>query len=52
MRVRHVIIVYINRKACMASPMTSSHLTLSVTLKGQIKGQSDFKALYLVKKMS
>ena len=29
MRVRHVITVYVNRKSCMASPMASSHLTLS-----------------------
>ena len=28
MRVRHVITVHINRKPCMMSPMTSSHLTL------------------------
>ncbi len=29
MRVRHVITVYVNRKPCMASPTTSSHVTLS-----------------------
>ncbi len=45
-RVRHVIAVYANRKPCMASPMTSSHLTLS-DLKGQIQCHSDFEALYL-----
>ncbi len=28
-RVRHVITVYVNRKLCMASEITSSHLTLS-----------------------
>ncbi len=28
-RVRHVITVYVTRKPCMTSPMTSSHLTLS-----------------------
>ncbi len=44
-----MITVYINRKPYMASLTTSSHLA-SVTLKGQIKGHSDFEALYLAKK--
>ncbi len=44
---RHVITVYVHRKPCMASPMTSSRLTLS-----DLKGHSDFKALYLVNEQS
>ena len=49
--VRLVITVYVNRKAYMASPMTSSHLTLS-DLESQVQGHSDFEALYLVKEQS
>ncbi len=43
----HKLLLNINRKAYMASPMTSSHMTL----KGQIQGHSDFEALYLVKEL-
>ncbi len=39
-RVRHVITINVNRKPCIASPMTS-HLTL----RGQIQGHSDFEAV-------
>ncbi len=45
--VRHVITVYVNRKPCMASPVTSSHMMSD--LERSIQGHSDFKALYLVK---
>ncbi len=36
----------------MGSPMPSSHLTLSVTFKGQIQVHSVLKALYLVKELT
>ena len=42
----HKLLLNINRKAYMESPMTSSHMTLS-DLEGQIQGKSDFEALYL-----
>ena len=41
MTFKHVITVYANRKPCMVSPMTSSHLTLS-----------DLEASYIVKELS
>ncbi len=47
----HMLLLNINRKAYMESPMTSSHIWPWVTLKGQIQGQSDSEALYLVKEL-
>ncbi len=43
-----MLLLTINRKPYMASPMTPSLLTLR-DLKGQNQGQSDFKVLYLIK---
>ena len=47
----HMLLLNINRKACMGSPLVGLHLTF-VTLKGHCQGQSDFEALYLVKEPS
>ncbi len=46
-----MLLLNTNRKPYMGSPMASSHLTLSVTFKGQIQVHSDLKALYLVKEL-
>ncbi len=45
------LLLSINRKPYMASLMTQSPLTLS-DLEGQSQGQSDFKALCLVRELS
>ena len=39
-----MLLLNLNRKAHMGSPMTSSHLTLS-DLESQIQGHSDFQPL-------
>ncbi len=46
-----MLLLNINRKAYMGSPITLSHLTF-VTLKGQSQGHSDFKAVCLAKEQS
>ena len=43
-----ILLLNINGKAYMGSPLVRLHLTL-VTLKGQCQGRSDFKGFYLVK---
>ena len=45
----HKLLLNINEKAYMESPMTS-HMTFS-DLEGQIQGHSDFETLYLVKEL-
>ncbi len=45
----HFLLLDINRKAYMGSPVTLSRW---VTLKGQIQGHSNFEALNLVKEQS
>ncbi len=47
----HMLLLNINRKPYMASPMTLSHLTLN-DLESQSQGHSDFEVLYLVKDQS
>ena len=46
-----MLLLNINRKACMRSLLARLHLNL-VTLKGQCQGHSDFEGLYLVKEPS
>ncbi len=46
-----MLLLTINRKPYMESPMTPSLLTLS-DLKGQTQGHSDFKASYFVNEPS
>ncbi len=46
-----MLLLNINRKSYMGSPMTVSHLA-SVTLKDQCQGNSDFESSYLVKESS
>ncbi len=46
-----VLLLNINKKPYMGSPMAPSHLTLS-DLKGQTQGHQDFDALYLAKEPS
>ena len=43
-----MLLLNINRKAYMGSPLVRLHLTL-VTLKVQCQGHLDFEGLYLVK---
>ncbi len=45
-----MLLLNINRKAYMWSPMALSHLTLS-DIEGQSQGHSDFETLYLVKEL-
>ncbi len=42
----HMLLLNINRKAYIGSPMTLSHLTLS-DLEAPFQGDSDFKSLSL-----
>ena len=44
----HMLLLNINKKPHMGSPMTLSHLTL----KAQYQGHSDIKGLYLVNQRS
>ncbi len=46
-----MLLLTINMKVYIGSPMTSSRLSLS-DLEGQSQGHSDFKALYLAKEPS
>ncbi len=50
-RYRHMVIIYINMKPHMESPMTPSHLTL-IEFKSQTQGHPDFEALHILKEQS
>ncbi len=43
----HMLLLNINRKVCMGSPMALWHLTLG-DLEGQARGHLDLEALHLV----
>ena len=47
----HMLLLNINRKVCMESPLVQLHLTF-VNLKGHSQGHFDFEGLYLVKERS
>ena len=47
----HMLVLNINSKVCMESPLVQLHLTF-MNLKGHCQGHSDFEGLYLVKERS
>ena len=47
----HMLLLNINRKECMESPLVQLHLTF-LDLKHRSQGYSDFEGLYLVKERS
>ena len=46
-----MLLLNINRKTCVWSPLVQLHLTL-VSLKGQCQGRLHFESLYLAKEQS
>ncbi len=47
----HILLLNINRKVCMESPLVQLHLTF-LNLKGHCQGHSNFEGLYLMKERS